>query len=144
MSNWLSYQVFVIQNQSTNLRTNKIQGPAEWYTHFQLATKRAVVAENIRVMCLWVALALPFPLSAGLPDWAVSCELGYPKVVLATDFYDGRFANFWATGNYDEFWAYKFCRFLSLFLFSQDLVGLIVILRMSDMVPESTFFTLRF
>ena len=36
-----------------------------------------------------------------------------------------------------EFWANKFCRFLSLFLFSQDLV--IVILRMSDMVPESTF-----
>ena len=38
----------------------------------------------------------------GLPDWAISRELGYPKVLLATDFYDGRFANFWATRNYDE------------------------------------------
>ena len=40
--------------------------------------------------------------ATGLPDWAKSRELGYPKVLLATDFYDGRFANFWATRNFDE------------------------------------------
>ena len=39
---------------------------------------------------------------AGLPDWAISRELGYQKVLLATDFYDRRFANFWTTRNFDE------------------------------------------
>ena len=39
----------------------------------------------------------------------------------------------------NEFWANKFCRFLSLFLFSQDLV--IVILRMPDMVPSPHFYS---
>ena len=29
-------------------------------------------------------------------------RIGYPKVLLATDFYDGRFVNFWAIRNYDE------------------------------------------
>ena len=37
-----------------------------------------------------------------------------------------------------EFYAKKFCRFLSLFSFSQRFSN-IVILRMSDMVPESKF-----
>ena len=41
-------------------------------------------------------------LAPGLPDWAISRELGYPKVLFATDFYDGRFANFWATRNFHE------------------------------------------
>ena len=62
-----------------------------------------------------------------LPDWAINRELGYPKV-LATDFYDGRFANFGRI-NY-----VVFCLSLRL---AKDL--LTVILRMSDMVPESTF-----
>ena len=38
----------------------------------------------------------------GMPDWAISRELGYPRIFLATDFYSGRFANFWATRNYGE------------------------------------------
>ena len=50
-----------------------------------------------------MALVLRNPMTkSGLPDWAISRGLGYPKVLLATDFYSGRFANFWATRNFDE------------------------------------------
>ena len=59
-------------------------------------------------------------LVTGLPDWAVSRELGYPKVALATDFYDGRFANFWATRNYDERILGEQILSFSVSLFSQD------------------------
>ena len=38
----------------------------------------------------------------GLPDWAISRELGYPKVLLATGFFERRFANLWATRKFDE------------------------------------------
>ena len=56
-----------------------------------------------------------------LPDWAISHELGYPKVLFATTFYDGRFVNFWATRNFDEriLGEQILSFFLSLFLFSQ-------------------------
>ena len=36
-------------------------------------------------------------LYSGLPDWAISRELGYPRAPLATDFDSWRFAKFWAT-----------------------------------------------
>ena len=59
--------------------------------------------------------------SSGLPDWAISRELGYPKVLIATDLYDGRFANFWPTRNFDErILCEQILSFsVSLFLFSQ-------------------------
>ena len=36
------------------------------------------------------------------PGWAMSRELDYPRDLLATYFYSGRFANFWAARNFNE------------------------------------------
>ena len=82
--------------------------------------------------------------SPGLSDWAISRELGYPKVLFATGFYDGKFANFQATRNFHErILGEQILSFSCLsFCLTKHLV--IVILCMSDMVPDSTFFILWF
>ena len=53
--------------------------------------------------CTAVSASLSSPSSQpGLPDWAINRELGYPSGLFETDFYAGRFANFWTTRNLDE------------------------------------------
>ena len=83
---------------------------------------------------------LAFGLYSGLPDWAISRELGYPRVLIATDFESWRFATFWIATRYltSEFWWTTNCVVFCLsFCLAKDL--LIVIFRISDMVPEFTF-----
>ena len=51
----------------------------------------------------WQYCGLACGLYSGLQNWAINRELGYLRVLLATDFDSWRFAKFWATTrNFDE------------------------------------------
>ena len=66
-------------------------------------------------LCLWIVL--------WVADWAISRELGYSRVLLATDFNSWRFAKFWATTrNFDERILGE-QQIVSLLLFSQIFIN---------------------
>ena len=75
-----------------------------------------------------------------MPDWAISRELGYPKVLLTTVIFTMGDLRIFGLLEIlmSEFWANKFCPLLSL-LFSERFINCYIAYSMCDIVPESIF-----